>query len=57
LSIAGKIAQETQMLKLGYKLMSEEHGPKELVKNAEAAEKAGFGLAPVSWRGERLGSG
>jgi G6PDH family F420-dependent oxidoreductase len=48
LSIAGKIAQETQMLKLGYKLMSEEHGPKELVKNAEAAEKAGFDFAAIS---------
>ena len=26
------------MLRLGYKLMSEEHGPKELVKNAVRAE-------------------
>jgi hypothetical protein len=30
------------MLRLGYKLMSEEHGPKDLVENAERAEKAGF---------------
>ena len=36
------------MLRLGYKLMSEEHGPKELVKNAERAEKAGFDFAGIS---------
>ena len=36
------------MLKLGYKLMSEEHGPKELVKNAERAERAGFDFAAIS---------
>jgi len=36
------------MLKLGYKLMSEEHGPKELVRNAERAEKAGFDFAAIS---------
>ena len=36
------------MLKLGYKLMSEEHGPKDLVKNAERAEKAGFDFAAIS---------
>jgi G6PDH family F420-dependent oxidoreductase len=36
------------MLKLGYKLMSEEHGPKELVKNASLAEEAGFDFAAIS---------
>src|SRR5690349_17830741 len=36
------------MLRLGYKLMSEEHGPKDLVKNAERAEKAGFDFAGIS---------
>ena len=29
------------MLKLGYKLMSEEHGPADLVRNAQRAEQAG----------------
>jgi G6PDH family F420-dependent oxidoreductase len=36
------------MLSLGYKLMSEEHGPKDLVKNAQLAEKAGFDFAAIS---------
>jgi G6PDH family F420-dependent oxidoreductase len=36
------------MLKLGYKLMSEEHGPKELVRNACRAEEAGFDFAAIS---------
>jgi G6PDH family F420-dependent oxidoreductase len=36
------------MLKLGYKLMSEEHGPKELVQNAVRAEQAGFDFAAIS---------
>jgi G6PDH family F420-dependent oxidoreductase len=36
------------MLKLGYKLMSEEHGPKELVSNAVRAEQAGFDFAAIS---------
>jgi G6PDH family F420-dependent oxidoreductase len=36
------------MLKLGYKLMSEEHGPKALVKNARRAEEAGFDFAAIS---------
>jgi hypothetical protein len=35
------------MLRLGYKLMSEEHGPKQLVKNAALAEKAGFDFAAI----------
>jgi G6PDH family F420-dependent oxidoreductase len=36
------------MLKLGYKLMSEEHGPAELVRNAQLAEGAGFDFAAIS---------
>jgi len=36
------------MIKLGYKLMSEEHGPKDLVRNLVAAEQAGFDLAAIS---------
>jgi G6PDH family F420-dependent oxidoreductase len=36
------------MVKLGYKLMSEEHGPTELVRNANRAEQAGFDFAAIS---------
>jgi G6PDH family F420-dependent oxidoreductase len=36
------------MLKLGYKLMSEEHGPADLVRNARRAEQAGFAFAAIS---------
>ena len=36
------------MVKLGYKLMSEEHGPNDLVRNAGRAEKAGFDFAAIS---------
>lgn len=36
------------MLRLGYKLMSEEHGPNELVRNAARAEEAGFDFAAIS---------
>ena len=36
------------MLKLGYKLMSEEHGPADLVRNAKRAEDAGFAFAAIS---------
>ena len=36
------------MIKLGYKLMSEEHGPTELVHNASRAEQAGFDFAAIS---------
>ena len=36
------------MLKLGYKLMSEEHGPKALVENAQRAEQSGFDFAAIS---------
>src|SRR5690606_18475169 len=36
------------MVRLGYKLMSEEHGPRALVQNAERAEAAGFDFAAIS---------
>jgi G6PDH family F420-dependent oxidoreductase len=36
------------MLKLGYKLMSEEHGPASLVRNAKRAEDAGFAFVAIS---------
>jgi G6PDH family F420-dependent oxidoreductase len=36
------------MIKLGYKLMSEEHGAGELVENARRAEQAGFEFAAIS---------
>jgi G6PDH family F420-dependent oxidoreductase len=36
------------MVKLGYKLMSEEHGPADLVRNAQRAERAGFDFAAIS---------
>ena len=36
------------MVKLGYKLMSEEHGPAALVRNAKRAEQAGFDFAAIS---------
>jgi G6PDH family F420-dependent oxidoreductase len=36
------------MIKLGYKLMSEEHGPADLVRNAQRAEQAGFDFAAIS---------
>jgi len=36
------------MIKLGYKLMSEEHGPADLVRNAARAEQAGFDFAAIS---------
>ena len=36
------------MLKFGYKLMSEEHGPADLVRNAQRAEQAGFDFAAIS---------
>jgi coenzyme F420-dependent glucose-6-phosphate dehydrogenase len=35
-------------VELGYALSSEEHGPNELVRNAQRAEEAGFGFALVS---------
>src|SRR5437763_6631454 len=36
------------MIKLGYKLMSEEHGPAALVRNTVRAEQAGFDFAAIS---------
>ena len=36
------------MVRIGYKLMSEEHGPAELVRNAKRAEEAGFDFAAIS---------
>src|SRR5438045_9522361 len=36
------------MIKLGYKLMSEEHGPAALVRNPVRAEQAGFDFAAIS---------
>ncbi len=35
-------------LKLGYKLMSEEHGPRTLVENAKRAERLGFDFVAIS---------
>jgi G6PDH family F420-dependent oxidoreductase len=47
------LAADTQkwseaVIKIGYKLMSEEHGPKDLVRNAARAEAAGFDFAAIS---------
>jgi G6PDH family F420-dependent oxidoreductase len=36
------------MLKVGYKLMSEEHGPAELIRNAQRAERVGFDFTGIS---------
>jgi G6PDH family F420-dependent oxidoreductase len=36
------------MIKIGYKLMAEEHGPAALVRNTERAEQAGFDFAAIS---------
>jgi G6PDH family F420-dependent oxidoreductase len=36
------------MVKLGYKLMAEEHGPSALVRNTVRAEQAGFAFAAIS---------
>lgn len=36
------------MPKYGYKLMSEEHGPNDLVRNASRAEEAGFDFVAIS---------
>jgi G6PDH family F420-dependent oxidoreductase len=41
-------AAEAQMTKFGYKLMTEEHGPKALVDNAILAESAGFDFVSIS---------
>jgi G6PDH family F420-dependent oxidoreductase len=42
------MSTKSNMLKLGYKLMSEEHGPADLVRNAKRAEQAGFEFAAIS---------
>src|SRR3954447_547524 len=44
----GSTRRTSFMLKLGYKLMSEEHGPADLVRNAQRAEQAGFDFAAIS---------
>ncbi len=36
------------MVKLGYKLMAEEHGPGDLIRYAQCAEEAGFEFAAIS---------
>jgi G6PDH family F420-dependent oxidoreductase len=36
------------MTRFGYKLMTEEHGPAELVRNAQRAEEAGFDFVAIS---------
>jgi hypothetical protein len=38
------------MIEFGYKLMTEEHGPSSLVRNAVRAEQAGFEFAAISAR-------
>jgi hypothetical protein len=40
--------KDTTMLKLGYKMMTEEHGPIALVRNVKRAEDAGFDFAAIS---------
>jgi hypothetical protein len=42
------MSTKADMLKLGYKFMSEEHGPADLVGNAKRAEEAGFEFAAIS---------
>src|ERR1044072_1062067 len=44
----GPTRRTSGMLRLGYKLMSEEHGPADLVRNAQRAEQAGFDFAAIS---------
>ncbi len=36
------------MTEIGYALSSEEHGPRDLVENARAAEETGFSFALIS---------
>jgi G6PDH family F420-dependent oxidoreductase len=40
--------KEARMVRFGYKLMTEEHGPKALVENAVRAEAAGFDFVSIS---------
>jgi coenzyme F420-dependent glucose-6-phosphate dehydrogenase len=42
------MSEEMEMVEVGYKLSSEEHGPRELVENAGLAEAAGFSFAMIS---------
>src|SRR5215217_87791 len=44
----GNSRRAAAMIKLGYKLMSEEHGPTDLVRNVRRAEQAGFEFAAIS---------
>jgi alkanesulfonate monooxygenase SsuD/methylene tetrahydromethanopterin reductase-like flavin-dependent oxidoreductase (luciferase family) len=41
-------AKDRDMVKLGYKLMAEEHGPSALVRHTVRAEQAGFAFAAIS---------
>ena len=36
------------MVDIGYKLSSEEHGPRDLIRYARRAEEAGFTFASIS---------
>src|SRR5690606_38868101 len=47
-SRAASARRAAAMIRLGYKLMSEEHGPADLVRNAVGAEQAGFAFAAIS---------
>ena len=47
-TFSGARDRDTNVIKLGYKLMSEEHGPLALVRNATRAEQAGFDFAAIS---------
>jgi coenzyme F420-dependent glucose-6-phosphate dehydrogenase len=40
--------RSTEMVELGYALSSEEHGPLDLMRNAQQAERAGFSYALIS---------
>ena len=44
----GAQRRDRDMVKLGYKLMAEEHGPTALVRNTVRAEQAGFAFAAIS---------
>src|ERR1700716_1555911 len=42
------LPEDKVMIKVGYKLMSEEHGPAVLVRNAAMAEQVGFDFTAIS---------
>jgi G6PDH family F420-dependent oxidoreductase len=44
----GRQAEIFQVIKFGYKLMTEEHGPSALVENARRAEAGGFDFVSIS---------